>query len=144
MAFWLRSEERRVAARGRRVRADLTALGAAKRSLATGLERELRKPKVLLAFFAAGLGYGWLRRAEPPASRSGDEDRSAEQRGRLAKLVAAALAGVRIYAQVRRAAALVEPYAAPQPPRGGNSAAFREEPPEAEQHETYERHERRE
>lgn len=113
MAFWLRSAERRVQARARRVRGDADAVETAARSLATGVRQELARPKVLLAFFAAGLGFGWLRRVDGRrVSRTGDEVQSASatevQTGRIAKLVAAVLAGARIYEQVRRAVAFVE------------------------------------
>ncbi|HEX6993478.1 MAG TPA: hypothetical protein VF339_04950 [Gammaproteobacteria bacterium] len=150
MAFWLRSVERRVAARGERVRANLAAVGAARRRFASGLRRELGKPKVLLALFAAGLGYGWLRRApDRPAPRSDDAERSEDRTGRLARLAAAMVAGARIYAQVRRAAALVEPHRGSRGRHDAGTApgssAFRQDPSdEAQQHEAYERHERRE
>lgn len=148
MAFWLRSEERRVAARGRRVRADVAALDDARRRFASGIRRELARPKVLLALFAAGLGFGFARRG---AARAGTRSEAgvpdSERTGRLAKLVAAVLAGVRIYAEVRRAAGLVERGAAPQRDAGGGigSAAFRQDASDdSQQDEAHDRHEHRE
>lgn len=148
MAFWLRSEERRVAARGRRVRADVAALDDARRRFASGIRRELARPKVLLALFAAGLGFGFARRG---AARAGTRSEAgvpdSERTGRLAKLVAAVLAGVRIYAEVRRAAGLVERGAAPQRDAGGGigSAAFRQDASDdTQQDEAHDRHEHRE
>src|SRR5690606_22564371 len=97
MAFWLRSEERRIAARGRRVRADVAALDDARRRFASGIRRELARPKVLLALFAAGLGFGFARRGAARAATRSPEAGvpDSERTGRLAKLVAAVLAGVR-------------------------------------------------
>jgi len=148
MAFWLRSEERRIAARGRRVRADVAALDDARRRFASGIRRELARPKVLLALFAAGLGFGFARRG---AARAGTRSEAgvpdSERTGRLAKLVAAVLAGVRIYAEVRRAAGLVERGAAPQRDAGGGigSAAFRQDASDdSQQDEAHDRHEHRE
>lgn len=148
MAFWLRSEERRVAARGRRVRADVAALDDARRRFASSIRRELARPKVLLALFAAGLGFGFARRG---AARAGTRSEAgvpdSERTGRLAKLVAAVLAGVRIYAEVRRAAGLVERGAAPQRDAGGGigSAAFRQDASDdSQQDEAHDRHEHRE
>jgi len=142
MVFWLRSEERRVAARGRRVRDDLSALRDAGHGFATGLRHELGRPKVLLAFFAAGLGYGWLRRGnEQPSPRRDDADVS-EQTGRLAKVTAAVVAGARIYDLLKRAAAFVDQqgYAGPPSPGAAHpdsrSAVSRQyASDEAEQHE---------
>lgn len=144
MAFWLRSEERRVAARGRRVRADTAAVETARQQFATGLRHELARPKVLLAFFAAGLGYGWLRRANsadrrPPRNEA--EDQSAQagapKTGRLAAAVAAVLAGVRIYDQVRRAAAFID-----RQGRRRESAPFAEDASyPVQQHQAHERYE---
>lgn len=109
MTFWLRSVERQVAERGRRVRGDLTAIDAARRSFATGLRNELRRPEVLLAVFAAGLGVGWLRRAEQrPADADGTADDDAPRTGRIAKAVAAVVAGARVYEQLRRVVALID------------------------------------
>jgi len=148
MAFWLRSEERRIAARGRRVRADVAALDDARRRFASGIRRELARPKVLLALFAAGLGFGFARRG---AARAGTRSEAgvpdSERTGRLAKLVAAVLAGGRIYAEVRRAAGLVERGAAPQRDAGGGigSAAFRQDASDdSQQDEAHDRHEHRE
>lgn len=124
MAFWLRSEERRVAARGQRVRADLSALQDARESLAAGLRYELGRPKVLLACFAAGFGFGWLRRRTARPAREGEEADVAQQSGRLAKLAAAVIAGARIYDQLKRAAAFVERqgYWVPEAPGAASSS----------------------
>lgn len=149
MAFWLRSEERRVAARGRRVRADVAALDDARRRFASSIRRELARPKVLLALFAAGLGFGFARRGAARAATRSPEAGvpDSERTGRLAKLVAAVLAGVRIYAEVRRAVGLVERGAAPQRDAGGGigSAAFRQDASDdTQQDEAHDRHEHRE
>jgi len=106
VAFWLRSEERRVAARARRVRSDLNALRQARVRLARAVRRELGRPKALLACFAAGLGFGWLRAGRRRELAGEAVDRP--QTGRLAQVTAAVLAGARLYEQLRRTAALVE------------------------------------
>src|SRR5690606_24433938 len=113
-----------------RVRADLSALHDARRGFATGLRHELGRPKVLLAFFAAGLGYGWLRRGSERPAPTRDAADAADQTGRLAKVTAAVVAGARIYDLLKRAAAFVDQqgYAAP-PSRsaadpGSRSTAF--------------------
>lgn len=139
MAFWLKSEERRVAARGQRVRTDLFALQQARVRFASGLRRELGRPKALLACFAAGLGFGWLRGARTRRELDGEAVDGA-QSGRLAQVAAAVLAGARLYEQLRRAAALVEQQepASPPPPAAANaagegSAAFPEGAPDEAQ-----------
>ena len=148
MAFWLRSEERRVAARGRRVREERAALDDATRRLTGSIKRELAKPKALLAVFAAGFAFGFVRRGrERDVPRSRDEALAAGETGRLAKLVAAVLAGVRIYSELRRVAGFVERNAARHGGAGGepSSGALRQDSPdETKQHETDDRDERRE
>lgn len=154
MAFWLKSEERRVAARGRRVRGDLLAVDAARRRFAGGVREQIRRPKVLLAFFAAGLGFGWLRpRERGPARATQDEGDGPERTGRIAKAVAAVLAGARIYEQLRHAAALVDSQGyrgageavGPGPGATAESAPFREYPSDqAQQREAHQRYEARE
>lgn len=110
MALWLRSERRRIESRSRKIRDGVAAAATARRQFAAGLRQELARPKVLLAFFAAGLGYGWLRGADTERDREHDgaEETQELQAGRLAKVVAAVVAGARIYEQVRRTAALVD------------------------------------
>ena len=123
--FGLTRLEREVTTRGVRVRTDAAALNAARRQLSTSVRRELARPRTLLILLAAGLGVGWLRRIGDRSSerRSGDhssqrpeESEVAEKTGRLAKAMAAVMAGVKIYEQARRAAQFVERHAEPRPP----------------------------
>lgn len=109
MIGFLRRERRRIDELGRAVRHDAAALAAGRARLADGIRRELGRPKVMLAIFAAGLGYGWLRRPSTAPSPS-EADVSAPPT--LARLAAVVAAGLRLYEHARRAAALVEPYGA--------------------------------
>lgn len=108
----LRSVERHVERLGQNVRADLAVLDEAGRRVADRVRRELARPKVLLVIFAAGLGFGWLRgrsRAERRARADGEAGTGSD---RLAQLTAAAIAGARLFEQIRRAAELAGPVAA--------------------------------
>ncbi len=106
--------EREVTSRGLRVRTDITAANTARRTLIASVRAELAKPKTLLILFATGLGVGWLRGLGGSRERQEDDDADevAEKTGRLAKAMAAVMAGVRIYEQTRRATGFVERYTA--------------------------------
>lgn len=100
-----RAQRRRIDLLGRAVREDMAALAADGGRLADHIRQELGRPKVLLAIFAAGLGYGWVRRS----SKTDSAQAGAPGAGALARLAAALAAGIRLYEQAHRAAAIVEP-----------------------------------
>ncbi|MGB7216929.1 MAG: hypothetical protein WBE98_18065 [Gammaproteobacteria bacterium] len=106
----LKSTKRQVEQLGQAVRADRAGLGEAGRRIADRVHAELRRPKVLLVIFAAGLGFGWLRGGSRPR-RKDEEGKPATGAGRLAELAAAAIAGARLVEEIRRAAELVGPLA---------------------------------
>lgn len=138
MAFWLRYEERRVAARARRVERDLAETADARSRLVRHVNRDLARPKVLLGLFAAGFGFGWLRRNDTTSGRpSAKDDDDSVRPGRLASVFAAALAGARIYDQVRRAAAVIASSST------GSVPPAQHPPDPAQQHEADERYDPR-
>lgn len=108
----LRSAERQVERLGQAARTDLAALDEAGRRAADLVRGELSRPKVLLAIFAAGLGFGWLRGAPRAQRRANADGETGTSAGRIAQLSTAVIAGARLFEQVRRAAELVGPIAA--------------------------------
>jgi hypothetical protein len=102
MAFWLRSEERRVGTKARAVQRDLAAIARDRSRIVDRVRTELGRPRVTLAVFAAGLGYGWARGRRRP--ERGPDEEGATRTGRFAQVLAAVVAGARLYEQARRAA----------------------------------------
>jgi len=82
-------------------------LAAARVRFSGRLRAELARPAVLLAFFAAGVGYGFLRKPfeDGDAEAAGDEESAA----RLARTSAAFLAAARLLQHALRAAAVLGP-----------------------------------
>lgn len=94
----LRGQRRRVRERAAAAQREAQALHAARRELAERIKSRIARPSVLLALFAVGLGYGWVRGSERQSAK-GTEARTA----RLSRLAAAFIAGARLFGRARRA-----------------------------------------
>jgi len=105
----LRSAAREVERLGQTVRTDFAVLDTVGRQAADRLRSELARPKVLLAIFAAGLGFGWLRGAPRTGRGARAEGEGGAPPARLAELAAVVIAGARLVEQIRRAAEAVAP-----------------------------------